>query len=259
MFFKRNVFGHYIFVRRILMAVIGLVTYPMYKVFNRTHVVGLEKLDDLPNNQILFVSNHQTYFSDVILMYHAFAAHRMGKKKLGLPWYLLYTRANTYFIAAEETMQSGLIPKLFAYAGAIHVKRTWREAGKAVERPVDVNDIENITKALESGWVITFPQGTTTPFEKGRKGTAHLIKQTRPLVIPVTVKGLRRAFDKKGLRLKKTGVELELTFKDPLDIDYDANPEDILKFVMDSIEQSEGYNQVPPIRSCSDEDSYEEK
>lgn len=259
MIFKRNVFGHYIFVRRFLMAVIGLVTYPMYKVFNKTHVLGMDKLDDLPNNRILFVSNHQTYFSDVILMYHAFAAHRMGKYKLGLPWYLFNTRSNTYFIAAEETMKSGLIPKLFAYAGAIHIKRTWREAGKAVERPVDINDVEKITKALESGWVITFPQGTTTPFEKGRKGTAHMIKQMRPLVVPVTVKGLRRAFDKKGLRMKKTGIQLELTFKQPLEIDFDANPEEILKVVMDSIEQSEEYNKVPPIRSRSIDSRHKEK
>lgn len=259
MIFKRNVFGHYIILRRVLMAVIGLATYPMYKIFNRTRVYGFEKLDHLPNDQVLFVSNHQTYFSDVILMYHAFAAHRMGKKKLGLPWYLFTTRANTYFIAAEETMKSGLLPKMFAYTGAIHIKRTWREAGKSVERPVDVNDIEKITKALQSGWVITFPQGTTTPFEKGRKGTAHMIKQMRPLVVPVTVKGLRRAFDKKGLRMKKTGIQLELTFKQPLDIDYDANPEEILKVVMDSIEQSEEYNQVPPIRSRSGDNPHKEK
>lgn len=231
-----------------LMAMIGVFTYPMYNVFNKTRVNGLDILDDLPESGVLFVSNHQTYFSDVILMYHAFAARRMGKRQLGFPWYLMRPRLNTYYIAARETMRSGLIPRIFAYTGAIQIRRTWRESGKSIERPVDPEDVQKINMALGSGWVITFPQGTTTPFEKGRKGTAHLIKQTQPIVVPVTVKGLRRAFDKKGLRLKKTGMELSLTFKTPIQIDYEADAEKILNSIMDAIEQSEQFNKVPPLR-----------
>lgn len=230
------------------MAMVGFATYPMYNVLNKTRVSGLEVLDNLPETNVLFVSNHQTYFSDVILMYHAFAARRMGKNELGFPWYLINPRLNTFYIAAAETMRAGLIPKLFAYAGAIQIKRTWREGGKSVERQVDVRDITQIRMALESGWVITFPQGTTTPFQKGRRGTAHIIKQTKPIVVPVTVKGLRRAFDKKGLRLKKRGMQLDLHFKQPLEIDYSAEADEILAKVMDAIEQSEAYNRVPPPR-----------
>lgn len=68
---KRNIFGHYLILRRLLMAMIGVATYPMYNLFNRTHVIGLDVLNELPQDGVLFVSNHQTYFSDVILMYHA--------------------------------------------------------------------------------------------------------------------------------------------------------------------------------------------
>jgi 1-acyl-sn-glycerol-3-phosphate acyltransferase len=246
---KRNVFGHYLALRRMLMAVIGIVTYANYNLINKTTIRGLEVLDNLPEQNVLFVSNHQTYFSDVILMYHAFAARRNGKNKLGWPWYLINPRLNTFFIAAEETMKSGLIPKIFAYTGAIHIKRTWREAGQAIERPVEKNDIEKIHKALNYGWVITFPQGTTKPFEKGRKGTAHIIKATKPIIVPVTVKGLRRAFDKKGLKLKKTGIPLELAFKQPITIDYEAEATEILDVIMDAIEQSEQFNKVSPIRT----------
>jgi 1-acyl-sn-glycerol-3-phosphate acyltransferase len=248
---KRNIFGHYIIIRRILMGVIGLLTYPLYALFNKTSVHGMEVLDNLPRERVLFVSNHQTYFSDVILMYHAFAARRSGKDRLGIPWYLFFARANTFFIAAEETMKSGWLPRLFAYAGAIQIKRTWREAGKSIERPVDRGDVEKIRKALSSGWVITFPQGTTAPFEKGRKGTAHLIKELHPVVVPVTVKGLRRAFDKKGLKLKKRGIQLELTFKAPIELNFDDSPEKILSEVMDAIEQSEKFNKVPPTHTSA--------
>lgn len=246
---KRNVFGHYLALRRLLMALIGIVTYANYNLINKTTIRGLEVLDDLPEQNVLFVSNHQTYFSDVILMYHAFAARKNGKRKLGWPWYLINPRLNTFFIAAEETMKSDLIPKIFAYTGAIHIKRTWREAGQATERPVESADIEKIHKALKYGWVITFPQGTTKPFEKGRKGTAHLIKATKPIIVPVTIKGLRRAFDKKGLKLKKTGVPLELSFKQPIAIDFEAETADILNVIMDAIEQSEQFNKVPPPKS----------
>jgi 1-acyl-sn-glycerol-3-phosphate acyltransferase len=243
---KRNVFGHYLALRRMLMAVIGVVTYANYNLINKTTIRGLEVLDDLPEHNVLFVSNHQTYFSDVILMYHAFAARKMGKNKLGWPWYLITPRLNTFYIAAEETMKSGLIPKIFAYTGAIQIKRTWRESGQAIERPVEKNDIEKIHKALNYGWVITFPQGTTKPFEKGRKGTAHIIKATRPIIVPVTIKGLRRAFDKKGLKLKKTGIPLELSFKQPITLNYEADASEILDLIMDAIEQSEQFNKVPP-------------
>lgn len=252
MIFRRNTFGQYLILRKILMSIIGLTTYPFYNIFNKTKVNGLSVLDGLTQENVLFVSNHQTYFSDVILMYHAFAARRAGKGGFGMPWYLINPRLNTYYIAAEETMKSGFLPKLFAYTGAVTINRTWRHAGKNVDRPLKFDDIHKIQKALTSGWVITFPQGTTTPFVKARRGTVHIIKQTQPIVVPVTVKGLRRAFDKKGLRMKKRGIELELTFKSPLDLDYNDHPDAIMEQIMDAIEQSDRFNQVPPPRGKSE-------
>jgi 1-acyl-sn-glycerol-3-phosphate acyltransferase len=130
---------------------------------------------------------------------------------------------------------------LFALAGAITVKRTWRAEGTEVRRSLDPKDTRNITRALEKNWVITFPQGTTKPFAPGRKGTAFIIKNCKPVVIPVIISGFWRAFNKKGLKFKKKGSILSVTFKAPLDIDYNDTNENILEKVMDAIEQSKKY------------------
>jgi 1-acyl-sn-glycerol-3-phosphate acyltransferase len=142
-------------------------------------------------------------------------------------------------------MKSGLLPRLFAYVGSINVKRTWRAAGRDIQREVESSDVAHIGEALADGWVITFPQGTTRAFAPGRKGTAHLIKQFRPVVVPIVIDGFRRAFDKKGLFLKKRGVKLKMRFKDPLVINYDDSVEAILDQVMHAIEQSETFRLHP--------------
>jgi 1-acyl-sn-glycerol-3-phosphate acyltransferase len=144
-------------------------------------------------------------------------------------------------VAAEETMKSSFISKLFTLAGAITVKRTWREEGTELRRNLDPSDTRKIERALKKNWVITFPQGTTKPFAPGRKGTAFIIKQHRPIVVPVVISGFWRAFNKKGLKFKKKGSLLSVTFKDPLEIDYNDTCENILEKVMDAIEQSKEY------------------
>ena len=150
-------------------------------------------------------------------------------------------KTNLFFVAAEETMKAGILPKLLGFAGAISIKRTWREAGKNIKRKVDVKDTENIERALNAGWVITFPQGTTRAFADGRKGTAHIIKNYNPIVVPIVINGFRRAFDKKGLFLKVKGTALQVTVKQPLELDYSDNVDNILHKVMDAIEQSEKF------------------
>ena len=153
-------------------------------------------------------------------------------------------------MAAKETMHAGLLPKILAYAGAITVERTWRSQGKDVieKRDVNPNDTENIKIALEDGWVITFPQGTTKSFKPVRKGTAHIIKQHRPIVVPIVIDGFRRSFDKKGLRLKKKGIQQSFVIKKPLEIDYDNDTiEQIVEKVEFAIEQHSSFLKVIPV------------
>jgi 1-acyl-sn-glycerol-3-phosphate acyltransferase len=229
-------------VKGIVYAIVGAFSYPGLNLVNKLQISGMEHLQKLPKQNVLFVSNHQTYFADVITFLHIFCAVSWRKKnKLGLPFYLLWPFTRVKYVAAEETMKSNFISKLFALAGAVTVKRTWRADGTEVRRSLDPSDTRKIEQALKNNWVITFPQGTTKPFAPGRKGTAFIIKQHRPVVIPVVISGFWRAFNKKGLKFKKTGSILSVTFKEPMEIDYNDTNENILEKVMDAIEQSKKY------------------
>ena len=171
-----------------------------------------------PFGHILFIklwinplSNHQTYFADVAAMLHVFNASLNARvDSIKHISYLWKPKLNIYYVAAVETMRTGILPKIFAYAGAIAVERTWRSKGEDINRQVKMSDIRNIGVALKDGWVITFPQGTTTPFKPIRRGTAHIIKTYKPIVIPIVIDGFRRSFDKKGLLIKKRGIKLHL-------------------------------------------------
>lgn len=233
---------HFNLIRKLVYFIVGAISYPGLAIINKLKISGTENLRNLPREKVLFVSNHQTYFADVITFLHIFCAVKWGKKnRLGVPYYLLnpFTRVN--YVAAEETMKGSFISRLFLLAGGLTVKRTWRAEGTEVRRGLDPSDTRKITRALEKNWVITFPQGTTKPFAPGRKGTALIIKQVQPIVIPVVIGGFWRAFNKKGLKFKKKGTLLSVTFKEPLKIDYTAPTEIILAQLMDSIEQSKKY------------------
>ena len=205
--FKQNPFGHKLFLKKWLIRILGVITHRRFRGFNELHIEGSEILKDLPNTNVLFISNHQTYFADVVAMFHVFNASLSGRvdsiKNVG---YLWHPKLNLYYVAAKETMKSGLLPKILAYVGSVSIERTWRSEGKNINRQVKMSDISNIGKALEDGWVITFPQGTTTPFKPIRKGTAHIIKRYQPIVVPIVIDGFRRAYDKKGLRIKKKNI-----------------------------------------------------
>ena len=230
------------FVKGIVYAIVGAVTYPGINIFNKLQVNGMQNLHKLPKQNVLFVSNHQTYFAEVITFIHIFCAVSWRKKhKLGIPFYLLWPFTKINYVAAEETMKSSWISKILSLGGAITVKRTWVQNGTEVRKNLDPSDTRKIERALKDNWVITFPQGTTKPFAPGRKGTAFIIQHHRPIVIPVVISGYWRAFNKKGLKFKKKGIRLSVTFKDPLVIDYNDTCENILAQVMDAIEQSRQY------------------
>ncbi|MBT8260542.1 MAG: 1-acyl-sn-glycerol-3-phosphate acyltransferase [Flavobacteriaceae bacterium] len=220
--FKQNPFGHYLILKKWLIRIAGALTHRRYRGFNELHIEGSDIIRELPDTNVLFISNHQTYFADVVAMFHVFNASLQGRKdtikNIG---YLWNPKLNIYYVAARETMKSGLLPKIMAYAGSVSIDRTWRAAGQEVNRQVKISDITNIKKALDDGWVITFPQGTTTPFKPIRKGTAHIIKHYKPIVVPIVIDGFRRSFDKKGLRIKKKNILQSMEVKQPLDIDYE--------------------------------------
>jgi 1-acyl-sn-glycerol-3-phosphate acyltransferase len=244
--FKRNPFGHLLFLKKMIIRIFGIISHGRYRKFNNLSIEGSEILRNLPEKNVLFISNHQTYFADVAAMFHVFNASLSGRedsiKNIGYIW---NPKLNIYFVAAGETMKSGILPKLFAYAGSVSIDRTWRSAGKDVKRQVKNSDISNIGKAIKDGWVITFPQGTTTPFKPIRRGTAHIIKTFKPVVVPIVIDGFRRSFDKKGLNIKRKNVLQSMVIKEPLEIDYD-NEEiaDIVTKIEYAIEQHPSFLKV---------------
>ena len=243
---KRNPFGHILLVKKWLIRIIGIVSHQRHRGFNELKIEGSQIIKTLPDTNVLFVSNHQTYFADVGAMFHVFNASLKGRRdSLKNVMYIWNPKLNIYYVAAKETMKKGLLPKIFAYAGAITVERTWRSQEENIKRDVNPNDTENIKIALNDGWVITFPQGTTKSFNPVRKGTAHIIKQHRPIVVPIVIDGFRRSFDKKGLLVKKKGVLQSLVIKPPIDIDYDNDSiDDIVAKVAFAIEQDPSFLKV---------------
>ncbi|HEA31054.1 MAG TPA: 1-acyl-sn-glycerol-3-phosphate acyltransferase [Leeuwenhoekiella sp.] len=246
--FKTNPFGHYLILKKWLIRIMGAMTHRRYRGFNELQIEGSEIIKELPGSNVLFVSNHQTYFADVAAMFHVFNASLSGRvdsiKNVG---YLWQPKLNIYYVAASETMKSGIFPRIMAYGGAVTVSRTWRSKGKEVDRPVNLSDTENIGIALHDGWVITFPQGTTKPWKPIRKGTAHIIKQYKPIVVPIVIDGFRRSFDKKGIRIKKRGILQSMEIKEPLKIDYERDSiADIVEQIEYAIEQHPSFLKVIP-------------
>jgi 1-acyl-sn-glycerol-3-phosphate acyltransferase len=238
-FLERDPFGNSMLLKRFMVMIMGAITYGRLRIYNKTRISGTENLEGLPNTGVLFLSNHQTYFMDVICLYHVFFSVKWGfRNSVNFPIYLLAPRSRLFYVAASETMKDGgLIPKIFAQAGAILVNRSWRAQGKDVKRQVDTSADEKVGKGLSYGWVVSFPQGTTTPYAPLRKGTAHLILEHNPIVVPVVINGFRRAFDKKGLRFKKRNTTLSVTFKEPIRFSKEQSIDEIMSILRDQIEQ----------------------
>lgn len=248
---RKDPFGNVIVFKRMLISVLAAFTYGRLNIVNKLNIEGTEHLEKLPSNNVLFISNHQTYYADVIAMYHIFCSVKWQfRNSIRWPLYLLMPRANMYYVAAEETMnESGWLPKIFSYTGAVTIKRSWRYKGSNVERGADRGAIDKIKKALDHGWVVNFPQGTTSPYAPVRKGVAPMMKKFNPIVVPVQIDGFRRAFDKKGLFFKKRGINLNVKFLPPLEYDPEESTEELLKKVTAAI------GQIKPVT----EDDGEEK
>jgi 1-acyl-sn-glycerol-3-phosphate acyltransferase len=197
--------------RRPLYVFLGLFDWVRFGLLNRLSCEGREHLKGLPNAGVLLVANHLTYYMDVLALHHALLGSRCS------PLDGFRARFNVRFVVAFETLsERGILPRVFKYAGAVLIRRTWKHGDQDVQRSVDPGDLARIGEALRDGWLITFPQGTTTPGAPVRKGTAHIIRQHRPVVVPVVLEGIDKAFAKKGFRRIARGVDLRIRFGAPL-------------------------------------------
>ena len=240
---KTDVFGRSLFLKKWVIRLMGVLSHRRFKGINKLQIRGSEQIKSLPDKNVLFISNHQTYFADAAAIVHVINASMKGRedsiKNVGYMW---TPKLNLYFIAAKETMNKGFLPRVLSYAGSIPIERTWRENGENLKREVQVKDISSIEKALADGWVITFPQGTTTPWKPVSKGTAHIIVKNKPTVIPIVIDGFRRSFDKKGLIIKKRGTIQTMEIKPALKINYENDSiEEIVEKIELAIEQHHSF------------------
>ena len=198
---KKNIFGQTIFLKRLIIGFVGLITHRTFR-SKRFEIKGSKNLVNLPSTNVLFVSNHQTYFYDVIAMLHVFNSSVKGRiDSVKKPKYLISPKTNLYYIASLETMKKSVITKLLTYAGAVLVQRSWRDSGESVSRDIRSEDPDKIKLALKDGWVITFPRGTTDNSKPIRKGTAHIIKNNNPLIVPINLIGFKDVFQRNGLKV----------------------------------------------------------
>jgi 1-acyl-sn-glycerol-3-phosphate acyltransferase len=168
--------------RRGIITTLGLgFTVPYFRLLNRLHVTGEAIIDSLPRRNVVFLSNHQTYFIEAMAI---FDLVYVGRR---LPLENPFMR----FSAATETMKQNLLTRLFTKAGGVTFRRSFREAGAEVKRSVDFEGVAKIEEAIASGWLLHFPAGTTQKGAPLRTGVAQLLHRTKAVAVPVRVDGFR--------------------------------------------------------------------
>ena len=191
-----------LWIRRAIIATAGLgFTLPYFELLNRLEVTGEDLLSRLPRRGVVFLSNHQTYFTEAIAFYHLiYIRHRF-------PTEAPFLR----FSAAEETMKKNLLTELLTKAGGVTFRRSFREGGVEVNRPVDLEGVSRVEDAIRDGWLLHFPTGTTQRGAPIRPGIAQLLHRTKALTVPMRIDGFRdfllhkqipgRLFQKASFRL----------------------------------------------------------
>ncbi|MEO8584825.1 MAG: 1-acyl-sn-glycerol-3-phosphate acyltransferase, partial [Acidobacteriota bacterium] len=168
--------------RRGIISSMGLgFTIPYFRLLNRVHVKGDRIIETLPRKNVVFLSNHMTYFME------AFAFFDLVYVRHHLPLEDPFVR----FSAATETMKQNPLTQLFTKAGGVTFRRSFREGGKEVKRGADFEGIAKVEEAIADGWLLHFPAGTTQRGAPLRPGVAQLLHRTKAIAVPVRVDGFR--------------------------------------------------------------------
>ena len=169
--------------RRGIITSLGLgFTIPYFRLLNRVKVTGDAIIDKLPRKNVVFLSNHQTYFMEAMAIFDiVYVKHQ-------LPLENPFMR----FSAATETMKQNPLTQLFTKAGGVTFRRSFREGGKEVKRAVDFEGVAKVEEAITNGWLLHFPAGTTQKGAPLRPGVAQLLHRTKAVAVPVRVDGFRK-------------------------------------------------------------------
>jgi 1-acyl-sn-glycerol-3-phosphate acyltransferase len=179
---------------------VNMALLPMILVFfvlNRTTVVGRGNVPKEKNT--LLLSNHQTMIDSFLVGLTAYYPHHFWRPYL-IPWHP----------AAEENFfRNRLLAWFFDLLKCIPV-RTGRRDLKAVYRSM---------RALKTGTVILFPEGTRTrdgSVGQGRPGAGLVILGEQPKVVPVAIDGMARILPI-GSKIPAVGKRLSISFGEPMD------------------------------------------
>ena len=112
--FKRNPFGHILFIKVWLIRILGVLSHSRFRGFNELQIEGSDVLEIYQIKYYLFPIIK--LILQMFAMFHVFNASLSGRentiKNVGYIW---KPKLNMYYIAAKETMQDGLLPKILAY------------------------------------------------------------------------------------------------------------------------------------------------
>jgi 1-acyl-sn-glycerol-3-phosphate acyltransferase len=165
------------------------------KVLTRSSFEGLENVP--ASGRVLVVSNHISDLDPVVI-----------------PAAIL-TRYPTQLIRAvgkAELFRVPILRRLIRSYRVISVERSGR----------DLRAIREIIKAMRSGKVLIFPEGTRTDggLQPGKRPIGGLVHAARPVVIPTVVWGTNRAIPPWELVGKRVriGQRLGVRFGKPLDL-----------------------------------------
>ena len=201
--------------RRGIIGALGLgFSLPYLRLLNTVRTAGDEILKSLPDRNVVFLSNHQTYFLEAIAFFDLVYLQQ------GFP----LERPLLRFSAAEETMKKNLMTSLFTKAGGVIFRRSFRQGGVDVTRFLDLDGLARVERAIAGGWLLHFPAGTTQMRAPIRAGVAQLLHRTKAIAVPLRVDGFRGLLLRKQLpgRISQT---CSLTLHPPLELsEFYAKP-----------------------------------
>ena len=169
----------------------------LFFVLNRTTVIGRHRVPEEPNT--LLLSNHQSMIDSWLVGIAAYYPKSWWKPHL-VPW-------NP---AAEENFFANPVMALLS--------DLWR-AIPIKEGRRDIKALYRMTRALEDGVMILFPEGTRTrdgSIGDGRPGAGLVTLGTHPTVVPVTIDGMDRVLPV-GSRFPRIGKEVYVYFGEPVE------------------------------------------
>ena len=174
----------------------ALLGFLLFFVFNRTEVVGRERVSEEPNT--LLVSNHQSMIDSWLVGIAAYYPQSWWK-----PWLVPWNPA-----AEENFFSNPLLALLSDLWRAIPIREGRR----------DIRALYRMTRAVRDGVMILFPEGTRTrdgSIGDGQPGAGLVALGTQPTVIPVTIDGMQEVLPV-GSRFPRFGKRVVVHFGEPV-------------------------------------------